>query len=99
MLITLELAKNTAYGRVISRLNLLSPKHSLLSAFVLNERLNPESFWKPYLDVLPKDYSNFPIFFCAEELYYLKGSPFLKIIKDKIRDVEKDYESICSVKI
>ncbi len=38
---------------------------------------NPESTWKPYLNLLPKNLDNFPIFYTKEELNWLEGSPFL----------------------
>jgi histone-lysine N-methyltransferase SETD3 len=54
-LITLEMAKQTPISKKILKagLELLSPKHSFLSTFLLLERLKPDSYWKPYLDCLP----------------------------------------------
>lgn len=82
-LITLEMAKETLIAKKIlsCKLDLLSPKHSFLSTFLLQERRNPNSFWKPYLDVLPEQYTNFPIFFSESELEWLRGSPFLSIYR------------------
>lgn len=60
-----------------NKIELLSPKHSYLSVFLLQEKKNPESFWKPYIDILPSDYASFPIFFNEEDLSWLTGSPFL----------------------
>lgn len=40
---------------------------------------------------------NFPIFFSESEEEHLKGSPFLEQVKDKRRDIEKDYETIAAV--
>ncbi|CAD8159503.1 unnamed protein product [Paramecium pentaurelia] len=98
-MITLEMAKETPVAKKIIqyRLDLLSPKHSFLSTFLLQEKKKQDSFWKPYLDVLPKSYSNFPIFFNDNDLDWLKGSPFLKQVKDKITDLKKDYCDICQV--
>lgn len=75
--------------------DLYSPKHCLLTSFVLHELHNPDSKWKCYLDILPKDYSNFPIFYTEEELTLLEGSPFLNMILDKKEDIKKDYDDIC----
>ena len=49
------MAKDTPISKKIikNHLDLLSPKHSFLSTFLLLERLKPNSFWKPYLDCLP----------------------------------------------
>lgn len=76
------MAKETTVSKKILsyKLDLLSPKHSHLSTFLLQEKHNPNSFWKPYLDILPATYSSFPIFFSEDELKWLAGSPFLSII-------------------
>ena len=48
---------------IASKLELLSPKHSFLSTYLLHEKKNPNSFWQPYLKILPSNYDTFPIFF------------------------------------
>ena len=64
-LITLEMARQTPVGKKMMAvsLQLLSPKHSYLSTFLLDERRNEDSWWKPYLNMLPSDFDNMPIFF------------------------------------
>ena len=78
-IITLEMAKSAPIGAKmeLAHLSLLSPKHSFLSSFVLQERRKPDSIWEPYLDILPKCLSSFPVFFTPEEKKWLEGSPFL----------------------
>ena len=83
-LISLENALDTNYGKKIGEFmynELNSPKHCLLSSFLLDEEKNQK--YKYYFDLLPKDYSNFPIFYTNKELVYLKGSPFLSQILEK----------------
>jgi histone-lysine N-methyltransferase SETD3 len=95
-LITLEVALNTSYGKKISSFmyhELNSPKHCLLSSFLLFEQNNP--LYKYYFDLLPNDYSNFPIFYTEKELDYLKGSPFLNLITNKKMDMRMDYNKLC----
>lgn len=77
-----------------NNLELLSPKHSLLSTFILREKNNPSSYWKPYLDLLPDHYHSMPIFFSNEDLSWLEGSPFYNQVLDKKADLRKDYEAI-----
>ena len=98
-LITLEMAKCTPISKKIieHKLELLSPKHSFLSTFLLQERRNPASFWRPYLDILPTDYDTMPIFFSEDDLNWLIGSPFLSQVRDKISDIKRDYEAIISI--
>ena len=51
--------------------------------------------WAEYIDILPKNYSNFPIFFTDDEKILLKGSAFLDQIEEKIEDIKADYDLIC----
>jgi histone-lysine N-methyltransferase SETD3 len=78
-MITLELAKSIEISQKLikNKVELLSPKHSFLSIFLLKEKKNPDSFWMPYINILPSDYNNFPIFFEDDDLKWLEGSPFL----------------------
>lgn len=61
----------------------------------MQERRKENSEWFYYIDILPKSYSNFPIFFTEEERIWLKGSPFLDQILEKIEDIKADYDLIC----
>ena len=95
-LISLETVLNTSYGKTIGDFmykELNSPKHCLLSSFLLYEEKNKN--YKYYFDLLPKDYSNFPIFYKKSELEYLKGSPFLDQILEKKEDMKNDYNKLC----
>jgi len=58
-IITLEMAKETSVAKkmINAKLDLHSPKHSFLSTFMLREKLNPNSFWKPYIDILPENFN------------------------------------------
>ena len=95
-LISLETAFDTTYGKKIGEFmynELNSPKHCLLTSFLLYEEKNPK--YKYYFDLLPRDYSNFPIFYTSKELDYLKGSPFLSQILEKKEDMKADYNKLC----
>ena len=61
----------------------------------MQERRKPDSPWNIYIDILPKAYTNFPIFFTSEEKRHLEGSPFLDQIEEKIADIKSDYDLIC----
>ena len=82
------------YHNLKSRL--LSPKHGFLSTFILQEKRKEEdSEFFPFIDILPKSFENFPIFFTPEEKEWLKGSPFLDQVEEKIEDIKTDYDLIC----
>ena len=73
---------------------LLSPKHTFISIFLLEEKKNSNSKWRQYIDLLPVDHSCFPINFKNEELGELVGSPFLFMIHEKVMDLRRDYDTI-----
>lgn len=74
-IITLEMAISSPVGKKMYekglRQRLISPKHSFLSTFIMQERRKPASEWDPYIDILPKNFTNFPIFFTEEEQQWL----------------------------
>ena len=96
-LISLEVAASTPLGKSIKQFmykELDSPKHCLLSAYFLSEEKSER--WKFYFDLLPKDFSIFPVFYTEKELELLTGSPFLKQILEKRVEMKSDYDKICN---
>lgn len=57
------------------RQRLISPKHSFLATFVMEENRNPNSKFFTFIDLLPKGFTNFPIFYTKDEREWLQGSP------------------------
>jgi histone-lysine N-methyltransferase SETD3 len=55
----------------------------------------PNSFWAPYIKILPTKYRNMPIFYTEEELKHLKGSFTLDKIEDRKISLRTEYENIC----
>ena len=66
--------------------DLFRSRHSLFALFISLERHNSNSFWTPYISLLPSDFSNYPILFTEKELKYLTGSSLLPLI-----NIEKQY--------
>jgi histone-lysine N-methyltransferase SETD3 len=64
---------------------------------MLIDKKNPDSFFKPYYDVLPKTLRNMPIFWNEEELQYLTGSFLLEQIYERNVAIEADYVAICEI--
>ncbi len=98
-LITVEMGQDTDIGRQIlsSNIELDAPKHIFLMIFMLLDRRNPHSFFKPYYDILPPTLSNMPIFWSKKELAYLEGSYILTQIEERNVAIETDYRAICSI--
>jgi len=100
LIITLEMAEESPIGVQMMYHNLkpklLSPKHGFLTTYVLQEKKKSEdSEFFPFIDILPKTFENFPIFFTPEEKEWLKGSPFLDQVEEKIEDIKTDFDMIC----
>ena len=55
-------------------------RHSVVALHLLEEMENPNSFWRPYLDIFPADYNDFPLNFGTLEMSMLQNSSF----KDEI---------------
>ena len=47
------------------------------------------------MDILPKVLTEYPIFFSDDEKEWLKGSPFLDQVNERIEQIKKDYNLIC----
>ena len=99
-IITLEMAEESPIGSKMMYHNLksrlLSPKHGFLTTYILQEKKKgEESKYFPFIDILPKTFENFPIFFTPEEKEWLRGSPFLDQVEEKIIDVKTDFDLIC----
>jgi histone-lysine N-methyltransferase SETD3 len=74
-LMSLEEAKASELGRAIAPHVPPEDVFTYLAVFILEERERGEaSFWKPFLDILPKAYPTHPFFFQEEELALLQGS-------------------------
>lgn len=98
-MITVEMGKATDVGRAVleAELELDAPKHVFLMLFLLIDRHNPQSFFQPYYEVLPRTLSNMPIFWSPKELGWLRGSYLLTQIEERKRAIRTDYEAISRV--
>lgn len=65
--------------------------------FMLIDMKRPDSFFKPYYDILPKTLSNMPVFWEPHEIKYLEGSYLIEQIEERNTAIEADYEAICSL--
>eukprot|EP00742_Colponemidia_sp_Colp-10_P004263 GILJ01004548.1.p1 GENE.GILJ01004548.1~~GILJ01004548.1.p1 ORF type:complete len:447 (-),score=75.82 GILJ01004548.1:54-1394(-) len=63
----------------------------VLLFLLLQEMHNPKSFWKPYLDLLPRRVE-VPLYFSEDELQLLKGSTLLKEIQQEGAQLDKKFE-------
>ncbi|XP_023947166.2 actin-histidine N-methyltransferase [Bicyclus anynana] len=61
-----------------------------LALFLLLEKSRSDSFWKPYIDVLPESYSTV-LYFTSDELQELRPSPALETSLSLYRNIARQY--------
>jgi hypothetical protein len=63
--------------------------------YILEMGRDANSFFKPYFDILPTDWNDFPVFWSEANLNsWLKGSPLVRDVKDRIRTMKADYDEL-----
>jgi histone-lysine N-methyltransferase SETD3 len=88
-------AHNTEVGRELENSGWTPySSHTWLALYLLQEKMNPNSFWKPYIDILPPTYGDFPQFYSSTELKQLKGSFILDMIKSRNLNLEKEFNEM-----
>lgn len=95
-LITDAMARQTKTGQLLISIEkrLSAPNHNQIIVFMLEDMLNEKSFFKPYYDILPKDVTNFPVFWTEKEKAFLKGSTLPNEIKQRREKIRNDYKII-----
>jgi len=98
LILTPEIAKQELINNKIIKDNeLYGLENSYVAIFLLLEEQKPESFWRPYINIFPRDTSQFPIFYSRSEHRLLEGSQcFCKIVKWQTEFV-LEYERIIRV--
>ena len=69
-------------------------RHSLFALYIMLEKKKANSFWEPYLSLLPIDFSTYPVFFTEKELGYLAGSSLLLFLENEKQYLLDDYKII-----
>mmetsp|Transcript_2131 Transcript_2131/g.4329 ORF Transcript_2131/g.4329 Transcript_2131/m.4329 type:complete len:365 (-) Transcript_2131:1207-2301(-) len=89
----------TQLGRKLfsSNYSLSTPNLIAVIVYILTTREDPNNFFQPYYKILPRDYSNFPIFWDKEQLSWLTGSPLIPDIVERKRNMRADYDEVCRV--
>lgn len=91
LLMSAETARNSELGPLIAKDNILRVmQNACLVLHVYSEKLKGNSFWKPYLDILPTSYSTV-LYFSIEEMQELKGSPAFGEALKLYRNIARQY--------
>nr|CAD7571301.1 unnamed protein product [Timema californicum] len=89
LMMSADNAKDSVLGPLMRKDPMLQHMPNVaLSLLLLAEKFNPDSFWRPYIKVLPTLYTTV-LYFTTSELQELKGSPTLGWYH--FADVSKDY--------
>lgn len=93
LMMTVEAAKASAIGRLIAAHNPEASYQGHLAAFLLDTKHNG-GFWAPYVDVLPPDFPEHPLFFSEAELEWLKGSYALRVVRRHKEWLKREYRAL-----
>lgn len=95
LILCCDKAAASKIGRRIRRKNIdLHSPQSLLAAFLLEETLKPDSFFRPYLKSLPRCFPENPVFFEEQQLKPLHGTYALHWIQSRKQYVQREYQAL-----
>jgi len=96
-IMTTDKAKNSAIGRAIRNSGyIMNCSHSWLACYLCQEKHNPDSYWKPFIDILPDKYYNMPIFFNQHYNKHLVGSYSLEMAATRNKQLRQEYDGLVS---
>lgn len=91
VMMTTQTARDSVLGPLIGQDKMLQAMPSILLALhLLCEKKMLESFWKPYIDVLPDSYCT-PLYFTEDEIKLLKGSPVQSDCYNQLKNIARQY--------
>lgn len=94
--LTLEEARSSAIGQLLEAHAPADEERVYLAAFLLQEmERGADSFWKPFLDSLPRSFPNLPFFFDERELSLMKGSLAPRWVKSLREGLEAQHAHLC----
>ena len=94
LMMTLKTAQDGPLKQVVEDKQ-MSPT-IILALHLMNEQLNPDSFFRPWLSALPQTFET-PLFWGEEDLAGLQGSTILSVIKRRKETMQSDYDSLFGV--
>lgn len=88
---TTECAKKSVIKSLIEKDRMLQSMNNVaLAMFLLVEKFSQNSFWKPYLDILPSSYTTV-LYFTKNDLLQLDSSPTLEASLNLIKSIARQY--------
>lgn len=91
VMMTTVSADASVLGTLIAEDKMLQAMPSIVLALhLLCERKTEDSFWKPYINVLPDTYCT-PLYFTEDEIKLLKGSPVQTDCFNQLKNISRQY--------
>ena len=69
----------------------------MIATFLLTESKNPDSIYTNFQNILPKDFSEFPLHFDDKSLLSLEGSPLKTMVQKAHKSFTNDYDIVCDL--
>lgn len=92
LMMTVETAARSPLGVLMEKDHILSSMQNVaLAMFLLVEKFKGDSsFWKPYIDLLPKTYKTV-LYFNVEEMGELQGSPTMEAAVKQVKSIARQF--------
>lgn len=94
MMMTLNTAQQGQLKQVVEEKQ-MSPT-IIMALHLMNEKLNPNSFYTPWISVLPETFET-PLFWGEEDLAKLQGSTILSVVKRRQETMQADYTALFDI--
>jgi histone-lysine N-methyltransferase SETD3 len=95
LMITTEVAKASAIGKLIATHGGDFTDHDYLVAYLLQIK-REGGFWKPYIDILPTDYSHIAAHFSESEMACLEGSYITGVVRTRRKQEDDSYNALAA---
>jgi histone-lysine N-methyltransferase SETD3 len=73
--------------------------HDLIALYLIYERRNPDSHWKPYIATLPTKFENIPLFYPENKLVRLKNTICYDMAKKKTFSLITTYKQLSDLNL
>lgn len=95
-LLTVDDARASEIGRLLEAHARLDDERAYLQAFILQEKeRGADSFWKPFVDILPKSFPTHPFFFHKDEFSLLQGTFAHGMVEYQRTKLANRYAELC----
>jgi histone-lysine N-methyltransferase SETD3 len=66
-----------------------------MAMFLMEERTKTDSVWRPWIEMLPNNFEDFPVFFTSQQKKWLTETALLLSLEKKINNMKNEFAFIC----